>query len=228
MKKRTKRVYDILKPKSKALGFTKEELESVAADIADNLDLEDDASDEDIDAKATEVVDAAIPYLKLAQKASNRVIQKFKDDNEPNGDADDDKPVDDDPNNSDKPKKERIPDWAQALLTQNKAMQDEILAMKSEKKSEGRRSKLKALLKDTGTYGKSVIKNFDKMKFENDADFDDFYDGVVEDLGALNQERANAGLAKLGASAASGTKKEEDDKPEVLNEKQMNELAESM
>ena len=35
------------------------------------------------------------------------------------------------------------------------------------------------------------------MSFENESEFDDLYDGVTEDLSALNQERANAGLAKL-------------------------------
>lgn len=69
--------------------------------------------------------------------------------------------------------------------------------MKSERENDGRRSKLKALLKDKGTFGKTVLKNFDKMKFENESEFDDFYDGVVEDLAAIDQERANEGLENL-------------------------------
>ena len=40
-------------------------------------------------------------------------------------------------------------------------------------------SKLKALLKDKGTFGKTVLKNFDKMKFENESEFDDFYAVLV-------------------------------------------------
>lgn len=225
MKKKTKLVLEILKPKSKALGFNKEELESVAADIADNLDLEDEASDEDINAKATEAVDAAIPYLKLAQKVSNRVIQNSKTDEgnpKPNGD---DKPVE-----NPKPQEieEKVPAWAQALIAQNKALQSEIIGMKAERESDGRRSKLKALLKDTGTFGKSILKQFDKMKFENEPDFDEFYDGVVDDLATLNQERANEGLAKLGAAATGGTKKKDDDKPETLSDKEVQELADTL
>lgn len=226
MKKTTKLVLDILKPKSKALGFNKEELESVAADIADNLDLEDEASDEDINAKATEAVDAAIPSLKLAQKVANRIVQSSKkkdpkkDDNEP-------EPVEP-PTPKKDDNQEDVPAWAQALIAQNKALQTEILDMKTERETDGRRTKLKALLKDTGTFGKSILKQFDKMKFENEPDFEEFYDGVVEDLGTLNQERANEGLAKLGATATGGSKKKEDDKPDTLSEKQIDELADTL
>ena len=41
MKKKTKQVLSILKPKCKALGFNLEELEGIAADIADNLELDE-------------------------------------------------------------------------------------------------------------------------------------------------------------------------------------------
>lgn len=224
MKKTTKLVLEILKPKSKALGFNKDELEGVAADIADNLELEDDASDEDVNAKITEAVDAAIPYLKLAQKVSNRVIQGSKKPVENN--QKEEEPVE--PPKHTEEQEEKVPAWAQALITQNKALQTEILGMKAERESDGRRSKLKALLKDTGTFGKSILKQFDKMKFENESEFEEFYDGVVEDLGALNQERANEGLAKLGATATGGSKKKEEDKPEPLSEKQIDELANSL
>lgn len=229
MKKTTKLVLEILKPKSKALGFNKEELESVAADIANNLDLEEDASEEEINAKITESVDAAIPYLKLAQKVSNRVIQNSKnsDDDASNGDE---KSVEhsDPQENNEKEQGEKVPAWAHALIEQNKALQTEIIGMKAERESDGRRTKLKALLKDTGTFGKSIIKQFDKMKFENEPDFDEFYDSVVEDLAALNQERANEGLARLGAAATGGTKKKEDDKPEPLTDKEVQELADTL
>ena len=99
--------------------------------------------------------------------------------------------------------------------------------MKSERVSDGRRAKLQALLKDTGVFGKNVLKNFDRMSFENESEFDDFYDGVTEDLSALNQERANAGLAKLGASSAQTVHKDKEDKPEVLSDNDIEELAET-
>lgn len=227
MKKKTKQVLSILKPKCKALGFNLEELEGIAADIADNLELDEEASEEEINEKISSEVEAVIPYLKIAQKASNRVIQNSKNNKNPeSGDNDTNAGQDD----VDQEKEEKVPVWAQAIITQQKAIQTELTGLKSERETDGRRSKLKALLKDTGTFGKSTLKNFDKIKFENEADFEEFYDGVVEDLATLNQERANAGLAKLGATAAtSGNKKEkEGDKPEVISEKEIEELAGTM
>ena len=228
MKKKTKQVLSILKPKCKALGFNLEELEGIAADIADNLELDEEASEEEINEKISSEVEAVIPYLKIAQKASNRVIQNSKNNKNPESD-DNDTNAGQDGVNQEK-EEEKVPVWAQAIITQQKAIQTELTGLKSERETDGRRSKLKALLKDTGTFGKSTLKNFDKIKFENEADFEEFYDGVVEDLATLNQERANAGLAKLGATAAtSGNKKEkEGDKPEIISEKEIEELAGTM
>ena len=96
MKKKTKQVLSILKPKCKALGFNSSELEGIAADIADNLELDEEASEEDINEKISAEVDSVVPYLKIAQKASNRVIQNYKnnksnddDDNNNDDEADD-------------------------------------------------------------------------------------------------------------------------------------------
>lgn len=229
MKKRTKQVLVILKPKSKALGFSREELEGIAADVANNLELDEEASDEDVNAEIEKQVNAVLPYLKIAQKTAQRTIQIFKDSQDLNDDEVDDD--DDDPAGNKKPirkqkKEEQVPRWAQALIAQNKALQTEILGLKSERESDGRRSKLKALLKDKGTFGKTVLKNFDKMKFENESEFDDFYDGVVEDLAAIDQERANEGLGKLGAPAAQRKPKEEE--VEVIKENEIDELAKTM
>ena len=223
MKKKTKQVLCILKPKCKALGFNLEELEGVAADIADNLELDEEASEEEINEKISKEIDAVIPYLKIAQKASNRVIQNSKNQNREDENNEED-------GSSKEKADENIPAWAQAIVTQNKAILTEFAGFKSERVSDNRRSRLKALLKDTGTFGKSVLKSFDRMKFENETEFDEFFDGVTEDLSTLNQERANAGLANLGAtSAASGTKKEkEDDKPEVMSDKEVEDLASTM
>lgn len=226
MKKKTKQVLSILKPKCKALGFNSSELEGIAADIADNLELDEEASEEDINEKISAEVDSVVPYLKIAQKASNRVIQNYKNNKSNDDDNDDDKAGE---GKSNKPSEEadKIPTWAQALIAQNKAIQTEFVGLKSERVSDGRRAKLQALLKDTGVFGKNVLKNFDRMSFENESEFDDFYDGVTEDLSALNQERANAGLAKLGASSAQTVHKDKEDKPEVLSDNDIEELAET-
>lgn len=226
MKKKTKQVLSILKPKCKALGFNSSELEGIAADIADNLELDEEASEEDINEKISAEVDSVVPYLKIAQKASNRVIQNYKN-NKSNDDDNDDDEAGEGKSNKPSEEADKIPAWAQALIAQNKAIQTELVGLKSERVSDGRRAKLQALLKDTGVFGKNVLKNFDRMSFENESEFDDFYDGVTEDLSAINQERANAGLAKLGASSAQTVHKDKEDKPEVLSDKDIEELAET-
>lgn len=213
------------------MGFSREELEGIAADVANNLELDEEASDEDVNAEIEKQVNAVLPYLKIAQKTAQRTIQSFKDSQDLDDDEVDDD--DDDPAGNKKPirkqkkeKEEQVPAWAQALITQNKALQTEILGLKSERENDGRRSKLKALLKDKGTFGKTVLKSFDKMKFENESEFDDFYDGVVEDLAAIDQERANEGLGKLGAPAAQRKPKKEE--VEVIKGDEIDELAETM
>ena len=229
MKKKTKLVFNVLKLKSKALGFSKEELEGIAADVANNFELDEEASDEDVNAEIEKQVDAVIPFLKIAQKTAQRTIQKFKDSTDDNDDDDtnpDGAGIKEDNHKSEKVLEEKVPAWAQALITQNKALQTEILGLKSERETDGRRSKLKALLKDKGTFGKSVLKSFDRMKFENESEFDDFYDGVVEDLAAIDQERANEGLGKLGAPTGPDRKKE--DNPEVLKADEIDALAETL
>lgn len=227
MKKKTKLVFNVLKLKSKALGFSKDELEGIAADVANNFELDEEASDEDVNAEIEKQVDAVLPFLKIAQKTAQRTIQNFKD-------SEDDNDTDDDSvgtgtkknnHNTEENAEEKVPAWAQALITQNKALQTEILGLKSERETDGRRAKLKALLKDKGTFGKSVLKSFDRMKFENESEFDDFYDGVVEDLAAIDQERANEGLGKLGAPTGPEHKK---DDPEVLKDDEIEALAETL
>lgn len=227
MKKKTKLVFNVLKLKSKALGFSKDELEGIAADVANNFELDEEASDEDANAEIEKQVDAVLPFLKIAQKTAQRTIQNFKD-SENDNDTDGDSAGTGTKKNNHKTEEnaeEKVPAWAQALITQNKALQTEILGLKSERETDGRRAKLKALLKDKGTFGKSVLKSFDRMKFENESEFDDFYDGVVEDLAAIDQERANEGLGKLGAPTGPEHKK---DGPEVLKDDEIEALAETL
>ena len=84
------------------------------------------------------------------------------------------------------------------------ALTGKISALEGEKLTSSRKSKLEALLKDAGTFGARTLKSFNKMKFENDEEFEEFYSEVEEDLKSYNQERANAGLSILGAPPASG------------------------
>lgn len=87
-------------------------------------------------------------------------------------------------------------------------LNDEIAALKGEKVTTTRKEKLESLLKDAGTFGTRTLKSFNKMKFENDEEFEEFYSEVEEDLRSYNQERADAGLSSLGNPPGAGSKKQ--------------------
>lgn len=217
-----------LKPKVKALGFNQKELKGIAARIADNIKLDEDASEEDVNAEIDSQIDAILPFLQLGQSQANRVIDAWKKSHTTETDDEDD---DDDPdsqpgsNKSKKNKKENdaTPEWAKSMLDTVKALADEVTALKAEKSTSSRRARLETLLKDTGTFGERTIKSFGRMKFEDDDEFDEFYSEVEEDLKKLNQERADAGLSSLGAIP--GVQKQKPNKDEVLTDDEIKALA---
>lgn len=233
MNKKTKLVLELLKPKAKSLGFTKEELEGVASKIADNLGLDDDASDEQLTAAATKEVDAAIFHLELAQSHANRLIQKKEDERKAAEElakkkAEEEaaakaeaerKAKEEAEKNEEGMKKIFESEWAKGIKTENEklakqleeqkaafaSMMAELNTVKADRIKAQRETKLNEILEGTGVFGARIKKNYAKMNFETDSDFEDFVSGVEEDIKAFNQERADKGLDKLGVPAAGGT-----------------------
>jgi hypothetical protein len=231
---RKQKVLFMLKPKVKQFGLNKKELQGIAAIIADNLTSADDASDEDVNAEIEEKIDAVLPYLQVSQSYANRLVEdarKKNDDDEP---GDDDNPSgerkpgskntkDDKDKNKDS---DTAPEWATSLLKTVETLTSEITTLKGEKVASARKSKLEALLKDAGSYGKRTLKSFDRMKFETDEDFDEFFSDVEEDLKAYNQELADKGLENLNnppAIESKGIGK----KDEPMSDKEIEDLANS-
>lgn len=224
----------MLKPKVRQFGFNKKELQGIAAKIADNLTSADDASDEDVNAEIEEKIDAVIPYLQVSQSYANRLVEdarKQNDDDEPD-DNDDDKPsgkrksgsknTKDDKDKDD----DKTPEWAASLLKTVESLTNEITTLKGEKVASTRRARLEELLKDAGSYGKRTLKNFDRMKFETDDEFDEFFSDVEQDLKDYTQELADKGLENLNTPPAAGGKgggKED----EPMSDKEIEDLANS-
>ena len=203
---RKQQVFLKLKPKTKALGFSQKELKGIAAQIADNLTSAEDASDEDVNAEIDKEIEAALRYLPFGQSQANRLLDEWKK-NHPETD-DDDNDDDDD-----------TPEWAKGLVQTVQTLNDEIAALKGEKVTTTRKEKLESLLKDAGTFGTRTLKSFNKMKFENDEEFEEFYSEVEEDLRSYNQERADAGLSSLGNPPGAGSKKQKKD--ELLTDEEV-------
>lgn len=226
-----------LKPKVKAFGFNRKELQGIAAKIADNLTSADDASDEDVNAEIEEKIDAVLPYLQVGQSYANRLVEdarKKNDDDEPDDDDDDDEPIQkgkrqpgSKSNKTNKDEKDDAPSWAKGLVESVETLRGEIATLKSEKVATSRKSKLAELLKDSGSYGNRILKIFDRMKFETDEEFEDFYSEVEEDLKAYNQERADAGLATLGNPPAAGSGKGAGKEDEPFSDKDIEDMANS-
>ncbi len=235
MNKRQRKVFTLLRTKTKALGLNRKELESLALKIDKNLQLEEDASDEDVDAAIEEAIDAALPFLEVSQSVAQRSIQtalqrrqaqQDEDDNNEDDDPDDDGQDDgeEDRNNRQrgKGKKNRTPkhnsedsELMKLLREQSeaiKSLKGQIETMQGDRVHDSRRTKLKKLVENTGTFGKSVLKQFDLMTFKDDDAFDDYLDDVQKDLDELNQERANEGLKKLGEVPAGKKNKNPENK----------------
>ena len=235
MNKRQRKVLTLLRTKTKALGLNRKELESLALKIDKNLQLEEDASDEDVDAAIDEAIDAALPFLEVSQSVAQRSIQtalqrrqaqQDEDDNDEDDDPDDDGQDDGegDRNNRQrgKGKKNRTPkhnsedsELMKLIKEQSeaiKSLKGQIETMQGDRVHDSRRTKLKKLVENTGTFGKSVLKQFDLMTFKDDDAFDDYLDDVQKDLDELNQERANEGLKKLGEVPAGKKNKSPENK----------------
>lgn len=216
-------VLNALKPKVKAFGFNKNELKGVAAKIANNLELDENATEDDINEAIDNAIDTVLPYLELGQKQASRVINDYKKRAEkPLEDEEEEEEEEPKPQKKAKTEKnEEVPAWAQAMLKTMEALSGEVSNMKGEKLTNSRKSRLDELLKDTGSYGQRTLKNFAKMKFENDEEFEEFFDEVEADLKVYNQERANDGLGKLGKTPLVGG----GSKDEVLSDDEVKALA---
>lgn len=241
MNKYYKKVLEVLKTNKdiKALGFSRKDVRGVAANVADKLNLKDEATDEEVSEAIDDAIDAVMPLLKLSQSVADRQVQNYKDAH-PEKDAD---TSDDDDDNDDEPAhtspskkgkkntKDDNDDVNSALLASIKAltesvsgMKDEIALLKSGKVADSRRAKVEKLLKDTGKFGERMLKAYSRMTFKDDDEFDDYLEELKEDIEAVNQERADKGLEKLGVPPATNIKKKPGEK-ELMSDDEVKELA---
>lgn len=287
MNKKTKLVLELLKTKASSLGFNKDELEGAATTIAGNLGVDDDATDEAMNAAAEKAVAAFLPILELSQKNANRIITKNKEERE-KAEAEAKKKAEEEAARkaaeeaeakkkaeeeaaARKAEEERKAaeeaarkaaeeagfqkllesEWAKGLKQENENLakqlkeqtaaykkqqeefkkqfeqldtfRNEFNAMKAERLKATRQSRLDELVKDAGVYGERIKKNYAKMSFDSDEDFEEFLGGITEDIKAFNQERADKGLDSLGVPGTGGAKEEKKDEP--MSEAEIDALA---
>ena len=211
MNKHYRKVLDALKTNKdvKALGFSRKELKGIAANVADKLTLEDDATDEDVSEAIGSAIDDVLPLLKLTQSAVDRQVQEYKRSND-DGELDDDEDSDEEPapkspsKKNRKSKKDSDDENSATLAAITKlteavsALQGDVTALKSGNTTNSRRAKVEKLFANTGKFGERKLKSFSRLSFKDDEDFEDYLDELKEEIEEVNQERANEGLEKLG------------------------------
>lgn len=85
--------------------------------------------------------------------------------------------------------------FIEAQAASNKALQDQIAAITGEKVTNTRKEQYAKALEGTSEAFKTkALKDFSKMKFENDEDFNGFLTEATEDAKGFIQEESNSGL----------------------------------
>lgn len=257
------KVLEALKPKAKAFGFNTKELEGIAESISNNLKLEENASDEDVNAAIDNAINAVLPVFTQAQSMANRVIEKKTRElaaqasnnaggenggngsqenqnngngNGANGNGGNGNGADNNGNNGGANKgnddngkaiAEQIAAALKPFTEKIDALNGVINAMQTEKTTTTRKQRLEKLLENSGAFGTRTLKNFAKMSFDSDDEFNEFLTDVESDLKAYNQERADAGLQQFGVPPTQNPLKT---KPEVkpLTEQEIKDLVDSL
>lgn len=237
MNKHYRKVLEALKTSKdiKALGFSRSEVKGIAANVADKLNISEEATDDEVSDAISDAIDNVLPILKLTQSAVDRQVQSYKDAHPANDDDDDDD--DDDkpgrrnsPSKSSKTGKKADEDGDSAALTAIKELMEtvkglkgDIDQMKTGKVEDKRLAKVKEMLKDTGKFGERHLKAFKRMKFSDDDEFEDYCEELTESINEENQERANQGLEKLGTPPAPHKSKNEGE--ELMSDDEVKKLA---
>lgn len=239
MNKYYRKVLEALKTNRdiKALGFSRKELKGVAANVANKLQLKDDATDEEVSEGISDAIDDVLPLLQLTQSAADRQVSEYK--NAHPAPDDDDDPDDDDvparrspSQKGKKGKKDSDDDQDSATLNAIKelteavaTLQGDVTALKSGNTASSRTARVRELLKDTGKFGERQLKSFSRMKFENEEEFEDYLDELKEDIEEENKERLEKGLEKLGRIPAPDTKPQTKEEDKLMSDDEVKKLA---
>lgn len=210
-----------MKPKVASFGFTREERESIAAEIADNLDVNEDATDEERDAAIDTAIDAALPMLKVAQSIKNRAINESKKTIKPKETEEDDDASTQAGSKEKSQSADDEPEWFKKYREQ----QDKKIAdLEAKEAKSTRKSQLEAVLKDTkDTFKSRALKDYARMNFDNEDEFEEYLEDVKTDAAAFIQEDADRDLS--GSHKPCGGGKGKTEKP---SDRDVNEVAKLM
>ncbi|WP_214228646.1 hypothetical protein [Pedobacter sp. B4-66] len=107
---------------------------------------------------------------------------------------------DDDPNPGETG--DKAPAWAKGMLEMNKTLIAKVEALEQGKTVESRLTRLQDILKDVDdkeVFKIKILKDFKRMSFEKDEDFEEFLTETGTDLEAFNQDLSDKGLSSQTA-----------------------------
>lgn len=115
------------------------------------------------------------------------------------------------PNEETKPGEEEMPSWAKALIESNKTLSDKLSAIEGEKVATSRKSSLEAILKNAPEkIRQRYEKDFARMTFKDDEDFNNWIGEITPDVEAItNEYQAKGGVVTRPKAGAAGGKGEE-------------------
>ena len=188
----TRKVLELLKPKAKALGFSRKELASVANTILDSLPEDMDEADEE--SEVSRKIDEYLPLLKVSQSAATRMAgtrtRSAKDEDD---EADDD--LDDEPTRTRSDKDDDFSDaprWARRLVKMFEQGSDSTVK---------RRAKVEALVEDMGKLGKHYLRDFDRHTFRSNEEWEEYFADLKDEILEYKRDVADEGLETLSRPA---------------------------
>lgn len=167
--------------------------------LADRIDTRVDNEDA-IDGEI-EALNSLVPFKELAtlDDAKRNADKKAAEDEDKTKSKDDtEKKADEEKSDKDKDKDE-TPSWMKAYIEkqdqQMTALQNELANIKAGNTTSSRRSTLEAKLKDAPEKFKArTLRDFDRLKLENDDDFTDYLADIEQDVADEIQAQSDAGL----------------------------------
>ena len=231
-----------------SLGFNRKEYRSLAQKIVDDSDLKDDATEDDENSYIDDAIEDMEPVLKLGQQYANRIAndkgsnggKKGKKDGDNDDDEEDDDEEDDDASDT-KPRKSKKsksndgsddegdgePSWFKKY---RESLDKRFEKIESSHTGDTRKSKVEKILKDANVLdkplGKRTLRDFGRMHFENDEEFDEFIDEIAEDVEGIesdgNDDGAVASTSKDITPPKGGKKTKKND---VASDQEVDDLA---
>ncbi|RZJ90969.1 MAG: hypothetical protein EOO20_06565 [Chryseobacterium sp.] len=177
------RLIALLKTLFASKGFSAKALEGLADHLAANL------TDESTDAELASAIEGIKPMTDIMQSEINRQINEAK------------KPKVEEPAKPvEEPAKpaapsEDVPEWAKGLVTSISTLTQGLASIQAEKVGTTRREQYAKTLEGTSeAYKAKALKDFDRLTFKDDEDFNSWVTENSEDVKVFVQEETNNNL----------------------------------